>query len=59
MMMKNVIVFFSMTNRPKIMIFGSQSISIRLVSPWPLVEPIIFITTDMQQQNQFLLNEKR
>ena len=36
-MMKNVIGYFSITTKPKVMIFDDESIKIRFVSPWSLL----------------------
>ena len=35
--MKNVIAYFSLATKPKVMIFDDESIKIRFVSPWLLV----------------------
>ena len=36
-MMKNVIAYFSITGKPKVMDFDDESITIRFPSTWPLV----------------------
>ena len=56
--MKNVIAYFSITTRTKAIVFYDESITIRLLSLWPLVQPYIFNTSDMPQQIQFLLHPK-
>ena len=57
-MMKNAIAFFSITTKPKVVVFDDESITIIFMSPWLLVYPHIFNTTEIQLQNQFLFHPK-